>query len=56
MKLPEPTPKLVTLYINKESVIALIQNPVIQGRSKHINTRFHFFHEYVETYKSWLGL
>lgn len=38
----------VTLRVDNQSAIALIKNPVFHGRSKHINTRFHFIREYVE--------
>ena len=40
--------KLVTLFIDNKSVIALIKNPVFHGRSKYIVTRFHFIYEFVE--------
>ena len=40
--------KLVTLYVDNKSAIALMKNPVFHGRSKHIDTRFHFIRECVE--------
>lgn len=41
---PEP----VKLYVDNKSMITLMKNPVFHGRSKYINTRFHFIHECVE--------
>ncbi|KAG6479847.1 hypothetical protein ZIOFF_063322 [Zingiber officinale] len=41
-------PKPVTLFVDNKSAIALMKNPVFHGRSKHINTRFHFIRECVE--------
>ncbi|KAG6471943.1 hypothetical protein ZIOFF_069396 [Zingiber officinale] len=41
-------PNLVTLFVDNKSAIALMKNPVFHGRSKHINTRFHFIRECVE--------
>ncbi|KAG6483537.1 hypothetical protein ZIOFF_060185 [Zingiber officinale] len=41
-------PKPVTLFVDNKSSIALMKNPVFHGRSKHIDTRFHFIRECVE--------
>ncbi|KAG6501588.1 hypothetical protein ZIOFF_041471 [Zingiber officinale] len=41
-------PKPVTLFVDNKSAIALMKNPVFHGRSKHIDTRFHFIRECVE--------
>ncbi|XP_042439770.1 secreted RxLR effector protein 161-like [Zingiber officinale] len=41
-------PKPVTLFVDNKSAIALMKNPVFRGRSKHIDTRFHFIRECVE--------
>lgn len=41
-------PKPVTIYIDNKSAIALMKNPVFHGRSKHIDTRYHFIRECVE--------
>ncbi|KAG6494785.1 hypothetical protein ZIOFF_042546 [Zingiber officinale] len=41
-------PKPVTLFVDNKSVIALMKNPVFHGRSKHIDTKFHFIRECVE--------
>ena len=40
--------KSVTLYVDNKFVIALMKNLVFYGRSKHINTCFHFIRECVE--------
>lgn len=41
-------PKTVTLYVDNQSAIALMKNPVFHGRSKHIDMKFHFIRECVE--------
>ncbi|KAG6480984.1 hypothetical protein ZIOFF_057575 [Zingiber officinale] len=41
-------PKMVTLFVDNKSAIALMKNPVFHGRSKHIDTRFHFIREFIE--------
>ena len=41
-------PRSVTLFIDNKSTIALMKNPVFHGRSKHIDTKFHFIRECVE--------
>lgn len=41
-------PKPVTLFVDNKSAKALMKNPVFHGRSKHIDTRFHFIRECVE--------
>ena len=38
----------ITLRVDNVSVIALMRNPVFHGRSKHIDTRYHFIRECVE--------
>jgi hypothetical protein len=38
----------VKLYIDNQSAIQLIKNPVYHERSKHIDTRFHYIRECVE--------
>ncbi|XP_039128856.1 uncharacterized mitochondrial protein AtMg00810-like [Dioscorea cayenensis subsp. rotundata] len=40
--------KPVILFVDNKSAIALMKNPVFHGRSKHIETRFHFIRECVE--------
>ena len=37
--------KAVKMFVDNKSAIALMKNPVFHGRSKHINTRFHFIRE-----------
>ncbi|KAD3336127.1 hypothetical protein E3N88_31646 [Mikania micrantha] len=41
-------PQRVQLLVDNESAIALMKNPVFHGRSKHIDTKFHFIRECVE--------
>ncbi|KAG6515151.1 hypothetical protein ZIOFF_025536 [Zingiber officinale] len=41
-------PKPVTLFVDNKSAIALMKNPVFHGRSKHIDTRFHFIRKCIE--------
>jgi hypothetical protein len=41
-------PKEVVLYVDNNSAIALMKNPVFHGRSKHIDIRYHFIRECVE--------
>ncbi|GJZ20846.1 zinc finger, CCHC-type containing protein [Tanacetum coccineum] len=38
----------VQLLIDNQSAIALMKNPVFHGRSKHIDTKYHFIRECVE--------
>ncbi|KAI3813170.1 hypothetical protein L1987_17887 [Smallanthus sonchifolius] len=38
----------ITLLVDNISAIALMKNPVFYGRSKHIDTRYHFIRECVE--------
>jgi hypothetical protein len=46
MKVEVPS---VTLKIDNQSAISLCKNPVHHERSKHIDTRFHFIRDCVET-------
>lgn len=39
----------VILYIDNKSAIDLAKNPVFHGRSKHIDIRYHFIRERVES-------
>jgi uncharacterized protein YwlG (UPF0340 family) len=41
-------PKTVTLYVDNNSAIALMKNPVFHGHSKHIDIKYHFIRECVE--------
>ena len=38
----------MVLRVDNKSTIKLTKNLVFHGRSKHINTRFHFIHNCVE--------
>jgi hypothetical protein len=38
----------VTLKVDSQSAMALMKNPVFHGKSKHINTRYHFIRECIE--------
>nr|GEX02269.1 ribonuclease H-like domain, reverse transcriptase, RNA-dependent DNA polymerase [Tanacetum cinerariifolium] len=38
----------VTIRVDNKSAIALMKNPVFHGRSKHIDTKYHFIRECVE--------
>jgi hypothetical protein len=41
-------PMTVTLFVDNNSAIALMKNPVFHGRSKHIDIKYHFIRECVE--------
>ncbi|XP_035844135.1 secreted RxLR effector protein 161-like [Helianthus annuus] len=41
-------PQQVKLLVDNESAIALMKNPVFHGRSKHIDTKYHFIRECIE--------
>lgn len=41
--------KAVKLFVNNKSALALMKNPVFHGRSKHIDVRYHFIRECVES-------
>nr|GEY05190.1 ribonuclease H-like domain, reverse transcriptase, RNA-dependent DNA polymerase [Tanacetum cinerariifolium] len=38
----------VTIQVDNKSTIALMKNPIFHGRSKHIDTKYHFIRECVE--------
>ncbi|KAL8089642.1 hypothetical protein AgCh_039213 [Apium graveolens] len=38
----------VILHVDNKSAIELMKNPVLHGRSKHIDVRFHFIRECIE--------
>lgn len=44
----------VRLLVDNESAIALMKNPVFHGRSKHIDTKYHFIRECVERELIWV--
>ena len=37
----------IALFIDNKSAISLARNPVLHGRSKHIEAKFHFLREQV---------
>jgi len=39
--------KPLTLRIDNKSPVSLAKNPISHGRSKHIESRFHFIREHV---------
>ncbi|XP_039115806.1 secreted RxLR effector protein 161-like [Dioscorea cayenensis subsp. rotundata] len=39
---------VVKLFVDNKSAMALMKNPVFHGRSKHIDTKFHFIRECIE--------
>lgn len=41
--------KPVRLMIDNKSIISLPKNPVLHGRSKHIDTKYHFLHNQVQS-------
>lgn len=47
-KITAREPKMVTLFVNNNSTIALMKNPVFHGRNKHIDIKYHFIRECVE--------
>ena len=42
-KLDHSQGKGTTMFCDNSSIIKLSKNPVLHGRSKHIDVRFHFF-------------
>ncbi|WVZ88096.1 hypothetical protein U9M48_034649 [Paspalum notatum var. saurae] len=40
---------VATIHIDNQSTIQLCKNPVFHGQSKHIETRFHFIRDCVES-------
>lgn len=48
IKLAGLKPKMVKLFVDNKSALALMKNPVFHGRSKHIDTKYHFIRECVE--------
>jgi len=41
-------PQIVRMYVDNNSAIALMKNPMFYGRSKHIDTKYHFIRECVD--------
>nr|GFB61098.1 ribonuclease H-like domain, reverse transcriptase, RNA-dependent DNA polymerase [Tanacetum cinerariifolium] len=47
-KLTHSEEEKVTIMVDNKSAIALMKNPVVHGRSKHIDKKYHFIRESVE--------
>nr|GEW92076.1 ribonuclease H-like domain, reverse transcriptase, RNA-dependent DNA polymerase [Tanacetum cinerariifolium] len=47
-KLTHSQEENITIQVDNKSAIALMKNPVFHGRSKHIDTKYHFIRECVE--------
>nr|GEW12939.1 ribonuclease H-like domain, reverse transcriptase, RNA-dependent DNA polymerase [Tanacetum cinerariifolium] len=47
-KLTHSKEEKVTIMVDNKSAIALMKNPIFHGRSKHVDTKYHFIREYVE--------
>ncbi|GJT11740.1 ribonuclease H-like domain, reverse transcriptase, RNA-dependent DNA polymerase [Tanacetum coccineum] len=47
-KLTHSQEEKITIQVDNKSAIALMKNPVFHGRSKHIDTKYHFIRECVE--------
>ncbi|GJV52089.1 ribonuclease H-like domain, reverse transcriptase, RNA-dependent DNA polymerase [Tanacetum coccineum] len=47
-KLTHTQEEKITIQVDNKSAIALMKNPVFHGRSKHIDTKYHFIRECVE--------
>ncbi|GKA66765.1 ribonuclease H-like domain, reverse transcriptase, RNA-dependent DNA polymerase [Tanacetum coccineum] len=47
-KLTHSQEEKVTIQVDNKSAIALMKNPVFHGRSKHIDTKYHFIRECVK--------
>ena len=47
-KLVHDQGRSITIYCDNSSAIKLLRNPVLHGRSKHIDVRFHFLRELIK--------
>jgi hypothetical protein len=47
-ELEHPQEEPIVIYVDNQSAIKLAKNPVQHGRSKHIDTRYHFLREHVK--------
>ncbi|GJW82848.1 ribonuclease H-like domain, reverse transcriptase, RNA-dependent DNA polymerase [Tanacetum coccineum] len=47
-KLTHTQEEKITIQVDNKSAIALMKNPVFHGRSKHIDTKYHFVRECVK--------
>ena len=44
----DPELRPTVIYCDNQSCIQLSENPVFHDRSKHIEIRYHFIHDYVQ--------
>jgi len=47
-KLDHPQEESTVIFVDNKSAIQVAKNPVHHGRSKHIDTRFHFLRDYMK--------
>ncbi|GJV50200.1 ribonuclease H-like domain, reverse transcriptase, RNA-dependent DNA polymerase [Tanacetum coccineum] len=47
-KITDSNKEKITIYVDNKSAISLMKNPIFHGRSKHIDTKYHFIRECVE--------
>jgi hypothetical protein len=47
-ELEHPQEEPTVIYVDNQSAIKLAKNPIHHGRSKHIDTRFHFLRDHVK--------
>jgi transposase-like protein len=47
-ELEHPQEEPTVIYVDNQSAIKLAKNPVQHGRSKHIDTRYHFLRDHVK--------
>ena len=40
-----PQAKVIEIFVDNKSTLALAKNPIFHDRSKHIDTRYHFIRE-----------
>ena len=48
VEITDKPPQSVKMFVDNNSAIALMKNPVFHGRSKHIDVKYHFIRECVE--------
>nr|GEX00430.1 ribonuclease H-like domain, reverse transcriptase, RNA-dependent DNA polymerase [Tanacetum cinerariifolium] len=44
-KITNSNEEKITIYVDNKSTIILMKNPIFHGRSKHIDTKYHFIRE-----------
>jgi len=47
-ELENPQEEPIVIYVDNQSTIKLAKNPIQHGKSKHIDTRFHFLRDHVK--------